>query len=174
MVAKTRGTVESPMDEPEPNPVQVPDSVIEPVTIPDKVEVQAPTFAYVPGTVTDDGYYVPVGNIETVECPIIPGNLKVRYNTSVAFRIVASDYVGPGETPVEQECRRLCLFIAGFENWRMKDALGQIVPEPDPHNWESFLCIVAKNGSASELYGWLTGRGLAAALNQSMGNSAGS
>jgi len=128
----------------------------------------------VPGSMTDDGYYVPRGNVERVECPLFPIGLVVHFNTSVAFRVLTEEYEGPGDTVVEKECRRLCAFITGFENWRFKTPMGEIIPEPNPADWNTYVPIVIRNGPVVELYPWLIGRGLSQALQQSMGNSASS
>lgn len=125
-----------------------------------------------PGTLTPQGYYVPRGAVQTVDCPLFPGlDLKVDYLTSVAWRIVREDYTGAGETPVEQECRKLCGFIMGFHNWAFLDPItGEPIPCPDPNNWETFRPIVWVYGPLVELYRWLVVTGLNMALNQAMGN----
>jgi hypothetical protein len=126
----------------------------------------------VPGTLTEAGAYVPRGSVQRVPCDIFPGlDLKVDFLTSVAYKLTREDYEGPGDNPVERECRKLCAFVRGFEGWNFVDPVtDEPIPCPDPSDWQTFYPIVWVYGPLTELYTWLVGRGLTRALNQAMGN----
>jgi hypothetical protein len=122
--------------------------------------------ALLPGAMTEDGYYVPAGITRRVDCLLFPGlNLVFLYLPSVAYAFTREDYQVEGvDNPLENECRKMAMYLRGVEGWKFKSVTGQIIPPPDPTDWTTYIPICALRGELGELYGWIVGEGLRAAL----------
>src|SRR6266576_856608 len=103
---------------------------------------------FTPGTVTDDGYYVPSGTTRRIECPLFPGlKLTFLYLPSVAFAFTRDDYWLPGvDSPLENACRKMAMYVRGAEGWKFKSVTGDIIPPPDPADWQTYIPICAIRG----------------------------